>query len=651
MDVTQVVELRIHGVGGPQGPKILGYTSETDVVTEPAFTTASGAQVPADANSRFLRPVVPDTTGPVEAYEWGKLTTGSLLKSLWIVFLPFTLLNVGGWARASCGQPGRTRAWRDLGARVLGYLGTVCYVLWSGYLLLELVAFQWRARLNPGAARTAVVIGAVVVFMAFLFALGYANRLSGRQFEGTNPDREPGSLPDHWDDSETALHPDFFAHQRSRDRLRNRHIAVAAATAFATLALAWGAVGDGRSRIGLVIMLVATVQVGVLVLMWVTAFARGGLRLPRAALLTLGTVLCHAFFAGVAMWLRDRLKTVPATDDPSPLAAGAELALSDQFAIALALAVVAALVATVVPNARDRTASGLIPRAARKATILGPVVALAFVVTFGQFTVRQVIDPGWSCPVVDGQPAKTSAWDRAECWYDAYPVGETNALQDLGGKVLLFMPVLIGLSLRSKSLVGSIVGNVWDVFTFWPRRYHPFAVPPYAERAVPELRARLRAQVDGGGGVVVSAHSQGSVLSVAALCTEIQPPQPTRIHLVVYGSPLGTLIAPVFSAALGMTALGTLRADLERAGGRWWVFWRKTDPIGGPLFGPGHPDECELVDPPDGATWTPPADLATRPPLDRPPRWGVTRGHGFYPAESAYRHAVAQARASLSSPS
>lgn len=50
----------------------------------------------------------------------------------------------------------------------------------------------------------------------------------------------------------------------------------------------------------------------------------------------------------------------------------------------------------------------------------------------------------------------------------------------------------VALSFKASSTAGRILGNVWDVLTFWPLRYHPFAVPPYAERAVPELRHRLR---------------------------------------------------------------------------------------------------------------------------------------------------------------
>jgi hypothetical protein len=35
------------------------------------------------------------------------------------------------------------------------------------------------------------------------------------------------------------------------------------------------------------------------------------------------------------------------------------------------------------------------------------------------------------------------------------------------------------------------LGGIWDIITFWPRFYHPFAPPSYAVRAVPEIAGRI----------------------------------------------------------------------------------------------------------------------------------------------------------------
>ena len=61
------------------------------------------------------------------------------------------------------------------------------------------------------------------------------------------------------------------------------------------------------------------------------------------------------------------------------------------------------------------------------------------------------------------------------------------------------------------------VGIVWDLGTFWPRAVHPLAPPCYAERAVPDLLLRLRFYKESGGRVLLSCHSQGTVLGAVVL--------------------------------------------------------------------------------------------------------------------------------------
>jgi hypothetical protein len=100
------------------------------------------------------------------------------------------------------------------------------------------------------------------------------------------------------------------------------------------------------------------------------------------------------------------------------------------------------------------------------------------------------------------------------------------------------------------------LGMVWDVASFWPRVFHPFATPAYSTRAIPELQARLTeiatgthvdpteadpTEADPGaadhtvlerdaappttdttrgakpGLAILSGHSQGSVLSLALM--------------------------------------------------------------------------------------------------------------------------------------
>ncbi|MET9552103.1 hypothetical protein [Streptomyces sp. NPDC006645] len=131
------------------------------------------------------------------------------------------------------------------------------------------------------------------------------------------------------------------------------------------------------------------------------------------------------------------------------------------------------------------------------------------------------------------------------------------------------------------------IGILWDVGTFWPRASHPFAPPCYAERAVPDLTWRMATwTARTGGRLVISGHSQGSVLAAAAVW---QLPEATRhqVALLTYGSPLERLYGRWFPAYFGAAPLG----DLGREVHCWRNLWRATDPIGGPVRLGGEGDE------------------------------------------------------------
>jgi hypothetical protein len=142
------------------------------------------------------------------------------------------------------------------------------------------------------------------------------------------------------------------------------------------------------------------------------------------------------------------------------------------------------------------------------------------------------------------------------------------------------------------------LGILWDVAMFWPRAFHPLAPPSYAERAVPDLQRRLHRlatdRPDGHGRVLLMAHSQGTVLAVAAL---LQPSPPAaaildRVGLVTYGAPLARLYRRAFPAYFGGRTLAALHGAFGRPPGspsRWCNFYRDTDLIGGPVFTP--PDQ------------------------------------------------------------
>ncbi|MFG2331615.1 hypothetical protein ACGFMM_18515 [Streptomyces sp. NPDC048604] len=131
------------------------------------------------------------------------------------------------------------------------------------------------------------------------------------------------------------------------------------------------------------------------------------------------------------------------------------------------------------------------------------------------------------------------------------------------------------------------IGILWDVGTFWPRAAHPFAPPCYAERAVPDLTWRMSSWTrTTGGRLVISGHSQGSVLAAAAVW---QLPEHTRhrVALLTYGSPLERLYGRWFPAYFGPDQLTALHGEVHC----WRNLWRATDPIGGPVRVPADGDK------------------------------------------------------------
>lgn len=187
------------------------------------------------------------------------------------------------------------------------------------------------------------------------------------------------------------------------------------------------------------------------------------------------------------------------------------------------------------------------------------------------------------------------------------------------------------------------VAKVWDVIGFWPRRFHPFGAPSYAERAVPEVRERIKLHLREGRAVALLSHSQGTVIAYSALqgiagetkpiagCgtttladlrDEVSPkaPEPEqyqayvgalrtgepsrrrrtrrgveaprdidllRVALVTYGSPLSQLYGQSFPSHFGVEgSFRSLRDSLGKVDGEpgWRNFYRPTDYIGKQVF-------------------------------------------------------------------
>ncbi|MFE9243254.1 hypothetical protein [Nocardiopsis sp. NPDC006938] len=216
--------------------------------------------------------------------------------------------------------------------------------------------------------------------------------------------------------------------------------------------------------------------------------------------------------------------------------------------------------------------------------------------------------------------------------------GALDALVGVGsiiGAASLVALVWIGRSAYRDRPTRQAVGAVWDVGTFWPRVAHPLAPPSYAERAVPQLTARVARMADEGTEVVLSGHSQGSVLAAA---TVWQLPRSCRgrVSLLTHGSPLDRLYARYFPAYFGPASF----ADLTGRVSAWRNLWRVTDPIGGPVRcrgaeGGGEvPDVVAHAEPlPDPRSYDAPPGEARRPEI---------LGHSHYTSDPAYAGALSE---------
>ncbi|MGA4727156.1 hypothetical protein ACWEOS_12435 [Micromonospora taraxaci] len=139
-----VVELRVHGVSGAEPESILGQ--------------GPARQVAGDDSGGFHRAERSDSGGPdgvtLEAYRWGDLPSGTVARTLSMVFLlPFMLSNLAVWMRPTARRSG---AWVTMLCRLLALDLTVLYVVSVAGVALDLLA--WRCL---GAARCRAPFDAV----------------------------------------------------------------------------------------------------------------------------------------------------------------------------------------------------------------------------------------------------------------------------------------------------------------------------------------------------------------------------------------------------------------------------------------------------------------------------------------------------------
>ncbi|GGV59401.1 hypothetical protein GCM10010294_07450 [Streptomyces griseoloalbus] len=727
------LELLVHGVGGTTPEEMLDDPRTVRITgddTAAMFRRADDAD--AERHSAERR------DGPVpEAYVWCNLTSGNGTRALWLLLLPFMVVNLAHWMRPTA--RGRRRAVRLYGllVRLAGLSLTVLLVAAACEVALDLAAWQcagthacaerhsWLGFLSPELSdggwwslpgrRLAL---AAVVPTALTGLLWFLSLRTWSAYESQQPmthDAEPEE-----EGGRTALgRPGFWYGRRLVARLRAAHTAaglLTVATAVGSAAARQDREPGGPAALAVLgVLLEAALAVGACVVVWVVC-RRGraerrlddGLdrRLVRYLPLTAAALLALSLlYAG---WERTGWESAGRL--PGDATFGA-LALA-QGLLVIVLAVVAHSLHRSDPDRRAAIRGLAGPAVAMLACALGgvmsggvsqrvsdwldgtgtsmpgppvlltwqasviPPLLVVVLVLCGWLARRawriaraqsaavereyagETGDPGRTRRIASvramaaltdrgprilavtstatlllgaGALAGALATDKTpgEAAHGSYAVvhGAAETAQALGSWLIglgFILLVTWGRRAYKDPSARRTIGILWDVGTFWPRAAHPFAPPCYAERAVPDLTWRIATWTRATGGrLVISGHSQGSVLAAAA-AWQLAPSTRRRVALLTYGSPLERLYGRWFPAHFGPDALSSLHEEVDC----WRNLHRLTDPIGGPMRLPG--DRGPDVD---------------RPALKDPLAYGRTEahplpapilGHSDYQADPAF---------------
>lgn len=654
------IEIRIHGVGGSAGEAMLGSPRSPSATRS---TTGPGTCI-------WRRN---DGTG-VEAYDWGTLSSSSPVQALWVLLLPFTLVNVAG-RLAPVGLARTSKRMESVHSTIVRAVGislTFSWTAWLGVAFVDLIGCQWFRRIGAisGVTRwldrtperstlllarigmfSGIALTAVTMILMWKLSGGRAVKLSS---SSSSPvEGQPDANPE-------LARADFFAAEDSGELLLV-HVAMIAVALY--LIVRWiFAMDDPQTLFGHIDMgglvlasfLFQAVTVGALFVL-ALVFGEGGiwrrLSTSSGSACALACVLTNAFFAALLFRLAKELQRWPKLANPPPIQYGWEHTLTDVWLKSFLLSAILIGIAVLVVWKRATIAvaevgkEGPEPwfadkcrRASAKAQRLAAVghaaprlISIVGLVTFvyGIAAAANRLTPhGWN-PANARLQFGDQAWRDAAAW-----------ILPLGLGVLI---LYVRQAARS-SPTRRAIGTLWDVLTFWPTTHHPLAARCSAAQIVPEIRDQLSADTAAGDTVIVSAHSQGSVLAFAALAGSSDEVV-ARVRLVTYGSPLETIYSRMFPAYFGTHPNADLLRRLSTSGHRmpWRNFYRLTDPIGGPIDPekrlaasaepePGFEFDTLLDDPAMGPLPVSPKQGIA--PFE-PPRetWGAVAAHSHYLAE------------------
>ncbi|MEX2279185.1 MAG: hypothetical protein WEA76_03750 [Acidimicrobiia bacterium] len=594
------VELRIHGVSGTPADRVIGGPASPDDRFAGEPTTV-------------LRPDGGD--GRLLAYRWASRTSGSAASAMWLLLVPYMFLNLAGWALPPASETRHRLSVASV--RIAGLFLTLVFALVTANGVIGVGAYQVvRGPMSWAHALTLGVVVSALVMVTLWFATTRADDArNDRPYL-----RSPHIAIALWGVWATAVTAAAEV-SGSANPIGTMWVLPAALAVLTAAASLWRGLEDvtrlfGRVAIGASLVLLASVIARPLETMSElpeTLVTLGGL--------LRGAVLAYAF-SGILVtalaWSRSHPDAGPAVGTLMALAgstgaavgAGAVVVSGAAFGVnassaagplAEAFAVGTSLVAAVAAFhmwTHLEPGSSPLERLVRTAVSIRddarPLLMAVPIITLAVGTVA--LDPidgalAWMAAVAFGVAVVGLAAVGFRLGYRAVP----SFVVVLGGTVIglvaadvvTLRAVAVGftLVLPTLAVAARIAGAFrsddrrrtlaipWDVGSFFSRRFHPFAPPTYrdvVERDLKMVLTQLRRTHDR---VVVSAHSQGSIVAVAALGSMPE----TDIRLLTHGSPLATLFMRFFPVSFPPEVPSRIAV-------RPWInLWRPTDPIGGPV--------------------------------------------------------------------
>lgn len=228
-DKSRWVELRVHGVSG---------TPPGSMLDRPHVE-----QVGGDDESRYFRSVgaageqLYGGDGQVlEAYHWGRLTSGSRFNALWLFLLPFGMVNAAHYMlpAPTRGMPQLVvHATCDALLRFLGVLLTSMYAFAGGLVFIDLIGWRWAASKtgllatvgSHGVLTVAVLLSAGLVLLLAFLGRGYRDTPAAAPATGTASSTRV-ALPSEAQEQGTPLaHPAFYSGDSRAGQLKQLHVA------------------------------------------------------------------------------------------------------------------------------------------------------------------------------------------------------------------------------------------------------------------------------------------------------------------------------------------------------------------------------------------------------------------------------------------